>query len=118
MEEINITWNNLLPVVIYAIIFHFLIPTLKSIIPENQQAKHKKDALITQAAIAADERAAQLEDREVAALENISLTLVASNERLTTIESAQTKILSALQGQTNALAVLVDRVTPRRTPKK
>lgn len=113
----NITIDNFLPVVIYAIIVHFLIPTAKSMFPANQQAKIKKDAMLTEAAIELDRRDADRKDREVQALEGINKNLTISNERLSSIEASQTKILSNLQGQTNALTVLVDRQT-RQTKKR
>lgn len=85
--------------------------------PANQQAKIKKDAMLTEAAIESDRRDADRKDREVQALEGINKNLTISNERLSSIEASQAKILSNLQGQTNALTVLVDRQT-RQTKKR
>ena len=71
------------------------------------------------------EREIDIEERETRALENIGRALTdlvqantVANERLSRLENGQTGMLQTLQGQTNALAVLVDRAARRVTTKK
>jgi acetylglutamate kinase len=112
----TITFNNIIPVIIYVIIIHGFIPIVNKMLPEKQAARSRLDQ-------AAFDRDTKIKDREVAALESLSLTnkeiynsIVSINERQAATNQALTAILSTMHGHTNALNLLVDRLS--RTPPK
>ena len=90
--------------VLYIIVRDALIPLANKMIPAR-----------------AEQRAA-LESRETEALEKISIAYIQTSERLSSLDSGQSIIIKSLESQSQALAVLVDRVgrsadKPARTRK-
>ena len=86
----------------YIVIRDAVIPLLNKLVPAKMQ------------------QTAELEQRETAALEKISNAIVLTAERLQTIEQGQGEIIKVMQRQSEALAVVVDRVAVERktTPRK
>jgi hypothetical protein len=108
----NLTVENFLPVIIYALIVNGALPLLAKMLPVRQQAQ-----------IEAQRKDNERKDREVIALEKIGEALGGieisqntTNERLAQIETGQVAMSTNMQSQTNLLTVLTDRVSrPRST---
>lgn len=113
----EVNFGNIIPVVIYVIVREGIVPLVARMLPARQQARIKQEAAILDAQKLQAQKQAELERREVAALEQIAAAInemkqvqVSIDRRLGQLEAGQTAQLSTLQGHTNALAVLVDRI--------
>jgi precorrin-4 methylase len=93
-------------VVAYIVIRDALIPLSNKLIPAKVQQQADKEA-----------RESSIEERETKALEEISKAVTQSAERLNSIETGQSSIFQALKSQSEALVILVDRVS-RKTVRK
>lgn len=121
MDNLQIDWTQVPGWVAFAIIVgKELIVILQKMLPEKQ----RQEAVRQEAEIASQkfhaERLAKLEERDITAKEQLSAAyteLVSANkstlDALRRMEGQQTTMLTTLQGQTNALTLLVDRVFPQ-----
>ena len=102
-------------VMLYLLLKQSIIPAVNKMIPAKIQAAKN-----------ADNRRWTLQERETVAIENIANTqhdikelLVATNERLSVMESSHAEMARLLQDHSKALAVLLaEAQKPKRTRKK
>lgn len=92
--------------VAYILVRDAIIPLLLKMLPAKQEQAQRREA-----------HEQEIKDREILALEGIDKSLSVSNERMASIETGQTSIASTLAKQSEALAVLVDRVIRKPTRK-
>jgi flagellar biosynthesis/type III secretory pathway M-ring protein FliF/YscJ len=93
--------------VAYILVRDAIIPLLLKMLPAKQEQAQRRE-----------EHEQEIKDREILALEGINKSLSVSNERMASIETGQTSIANTLAKQSEALAVLVDRVTRKPTTRK
>lgn len=92
--------------VAYILVRDAIIPLSLKMLPARQEQAERREA-----------HQQDIKDREILALEGINQSLSISNERMASIETGQASIANTLSKQSEALAVLVDRVTRMTTRK-
>lgn len=107
MEPIPDTPQALWVLVTYIIVRDAIIPLALKMFPARQLQNAEKER-----------RVHELEDREIAAIEAISETLIKLNDRQVSAEASQAVILSNQAEHSKALAILVDRVSRETTRRK
>ena len=107
MENLPMDAPTFWLLVAYIIIRDAIIPLSNKLIPAKVQQQADKEA-----------RLSGIEERETKALEDIGRAITQSSERLANLETGQGGIMHALENQSQALAILVDRVGRKSPPTR